>query len=198
MFRAGRSESTNVQGRPAAGTNWRSLGLAMGVLMVVSTVACGGGSYSEEERAEASVAIYATVTRQIVEFDNTFGPDYRFTEVLVVDHVVVDAADHMTQGSPGDPFTDEQRSAIAAAVEDLSPVTFVSNRSDFIQQESLMPVIPGSAIITLAPVEFDGTGATVGVNLWCGGTCGIWLTYRVTQADDGWTVTGTEGDRAIS
>lgn len=198
MFRAGGGESTNAQGRRAARTNLRSLGLAMGVLMVVSAVACGDGSYSEEERAKASVAIYATVTRQIVEFDNTFGPDYRFTEVLVLDRVVFDAADYMTEGSPGDALTDEQRSAIAAAIEDLSPVTFVSNRSDFIQQEVLMPVIPGSAIVTLAPVEFDGAGATVGVNLWCGGTCGIWLTYRVTKAEDGWTVTGTEGDMAIS
>ena len=165
---------------------------------VLATLACSRESRSEGERASASLAIYGAVTRQLVEFDNTFGPGHRFTEVLVVDNAQADAADYIRQGQPGNPLTGKQRAAIAAAIEPLSPVRFIGNQSDFIQQDVLLPVIPGSAIITLAPVEFDRDGATVGVNLWCSGTCGLWLTYRVAEGPDGWTVVGTEGGSAIS
>ncbi len=160
--------------------------------------ACRSDPLTEDERAPASAAIYAAVTQQLVDFNNTFGPDHRFTEVLVVDHVEATAGDYVANRRPGDPLTGEERSAIAAAIEDLSPVSFISSRSEFIEQDVLQPVIPGSAILTLAPVEFDREGATVGANLWCGGVCGIWLTYRVTEGPDGWTVVGTEGDAAIS
>ena len=138
------------------------------------------------------------MTRQFVEFDNTFGPDHRFSAVLVVSHGEADDGDHRRQGPSGDPLTGEERAAIAAAIEDLSPVRFIGSRSDFIEQAVLQPVIPGSAIVTPAPVEFDGEGATVGANLWCGGVCDLRLTYRVTDGPDGWTVVGTEGDWAIS
>ena len=169
--------------------------LLVGLLL---TPACRNDPLTEDERAPASAAIYAAVTQQLVDFNNTFGPDHRFTEVLVVDHVEATAGDYVANRRPGDPLTGEERSAIAAAIEDLSPVSFISSRSEFIEQDVLQPVIPGSAILTLAPVEFDREGATVGANLWCGGVCGIWLTYRVTEGPDGWTVVGTEGDAAIS
>ena len=86
---------------------------------------------------------------------------------------------------------------VAAAIEPLSPVRFIADPSEFIQQSVLLPVIPGSAIVTLGPLHFDRKGAKVGMNLWCGGICGIWLTYRVTEGPDGWTVVGTEGEIAI-
>jgi len=160
--------------------------------------ACGTDPPSGPDRAAAESAIHVAVVRQLVEFDNTFGPDHRFTEVLIVDHVDAHAGDPYRQGEPGASFTDGQRSAIRAAVEHLSPVRFISNRNDYIRQDVLQPTIPGSAIIAVAPVEFDDQGATVGVELWCGGTCGLWLTYRVAEEPDGWTVTGTEGPWAIS
>ena len=155
-------------------------------------------SRSEAERSAASVAIYAATTRQLVEIDSTFGPGHRFSEVLVVDRTQPDAGDRRRQSPPpGDPLTEEQRAAIAAAIEPLSPVRFIDDRYAFIT-ESLSPVIPGSAIVTLGQVDFDRKGATVGMGLWCGGLCGIRLTYRVTEGPDGWTVIGTEGDITIS
>lgn len=170
----------------------------LGSLLVLTAAACGSDLTSDEERASSMVAIYAAVARQLVEFDNTFGPDHRFSEVLVVEHTRVDAGNPLDEGPPGDPLTGEEQTAIVAAVERLSPVRFIGSREEFIRHDVLQPVIPGSVIITLAPVEFDGEGATVGANLWCGGVCGLWLTYRVTEEPNGWTVTGTEGDRAIS
>ena len=170
-------------------------GVVAGSLLVA---ACTTDRPSGPDRATAEPAIHAAVVRQLVESDNTFGPDHRFTEVLVVDHVETHAGYPTRQGEPGESFTEGRRSAIRAAVEHLAPVRFISNRNDYIRQDVLQPTIPGSAIITVAPVEFDGKGATVGAGLWCGGTCGLWLTYRVVEEPGGWTVTGTEGPWAIS
>lgn len=160
--------------------------------------ACGTDPPSGPDRATAESAIHAAVVRQLVEFDNTFGPDYRFTEVLIVGHVETHAGDPTRQGEPGESFTAGRRSAIRAAVEHLAPVRFIDNRNDYIRQDVLQPTIPGSAIITVAPVEFDDRGATVGAGMWCGGTCGLWLTYRLSEEPDGWTVTGREGPWSIS
>ena len=194
-----RVERTNGQACPSTGRSRRSLSLALGLLMVVSAAACGDAPLPESERASASVAIYAAATRQLVEFDNTFGgPGHTFAEVLIVDHPEVDAGDLEEQGSRGDSLTEAQRTAIATALENLAPVRFISDASDFIQEDVLMPVIPGSAIIGLGAIMFDSEGATVGMSLWCGGLCGISLTYRVTGGQDGWTVVGTEGDVTIA
>ncbi len=160
--------------------------------------ACGTNPPSGPDRATAESAIHAAVVRQLVEFDNTFGPDHRFTELLILDHVDTHAGDPTRQGQPGGSLTDGQRSAIRAAVEHLAPVRFISNRDEYIRRDVLQPTIPGSVIITVAPVEFDDKGATVGAGLWCGGTCGLWLTYRLAEEPDGWTVTGREGPWAIS
>ena len=79
--------------------------------------ACGTDPPPGPDRAAAESAIHAAAVRQLVEFDNTFGPDHRFTEVLIVDHVETHAGDPSRQGEPGESFTDGQRSAIRAAVE---------------------------------------------------------------------------------
>ena len=178
----------------------------VGVLRTVSAVvagcllvvACGTDPPSGVDRAIAEAAIHAAVTRQLVEFNNTFGPDHRFTEVLIVDHLETQAGDGEPEGGRGASLTDGQRSAIRAAVEHLAPVRFIDNRRAYIRQDVLQPTIPGSVIITLGPVEFDNEGATVGADLWCGGVCGLRLTYRLTEEPDGWTVTGTEGPWSIS
>lgn len=158
---------------------------------------CGPPTGADQGSAEAE--IYATVARYLVEFDNTFGANYRFAEVLVVNHLDPDAGDAMKAWERSDTLlSDDQRTAIIAAIEDLAPIRFIDSQWDYIRKEDLAPVIRNSAIITLAPVEFDSDGATVGANLWCGGLCGLWLTYRVTDGPDGWTVTGPEGTWSIS
>ena len=180
----------------------RTVGVFRTVTAVVAgsliVAACGTDPPSGPDRATAESAIHAAVVRQLVEFDNTFGPEHRFTEVLIVDHVDIHAGDPYQRGEPGASLTDGQRSAIRSAVEHLAPVRFINNRDDYIRQDVLQPTIPGSVTVTVAPVEFDNEGATVGAELWCGGTCGLWLTYRLAEEPDGWTVTGTEGPWAIS
>ena len=167
--------------------------LATALIGCLLLSACGNGSLTEAERVSAEVAIYAAATRQLVEFDNTFGAGHRFSQILIVDHLHPDAGDTMQEGQSPDPFTDDQRSAIVAAIGHLGPITFISSQREFIRQDSLAPVIPGSAIIALDPAEFDSDGATVRVNLWCGRLCGTSITYRVVERADSWTITGKEG-----
>lgn len=181
-------------------TRQRTSVFSVAAVVLVSALLLGGcGPTSGADQASAEAEIYAAVTRYLVEFDNTFGPNYRFAEVLVVNHLDPDAGDALKGWDRSDALlSEDQRTAIAAALEDLAPVRFIDSQRDHIRKDELAPVIPGSAIITLAPAEFDSEGATVGVNLWCGGTCGLWITYRVTDGPDGWTVSGTEGTWSIS
>ncbi|MDE0233075.1 MAG: hypothetical protein OXI56_04990 [bacterium] len=138
------------------------------------------------------------MARQLVEFDNTFGPDHRFSRVLILDRLDPSAGDAMNRGQSGRLLTEEQRQAIIAAIDHLGPIEYIDDWSQFVREDVLEPVIPGSVIITLAPAEFDDEGATVGANLWCGGVCGLWLTYRVVEGPDGWTAAGREGTWSIS
>ncbi|MDE0132540.1 MAG: hypothetical protein OXQ32_09805 [bacterium] len=174
--------------------------LALAALLVgfLLLPACGSGTLTEEERVDAEIQIYAAVTRQLVEIDNTFGPKYRFTRILILDRLDPRAGDAMSQTQSGRLLTEEQRQAIVIAIDHLGPIEFIANWSQFVREDVLEPVIPGSVIITLAPAEFDDDGATVGANLWCGGACGLWLTYRVLEGPDGWTAAGREGTWAIS
>lgn len=160
--------------------------------------ACGSGALTEEERAAAETRVYAAVTRQLVEIDNTFGSQHRFSRILMVDYLDPHAGDAMNRSQSGRSLSAEQRQTIIAAIDHLGPIEFISDGSLFIREDVLEPVIPGSVIVTLAPADFDDEGATVGANLWCGGTCGLWLTYRVVEGPDGWTVGGREGTWAIS
>jgi len=157
------------------------------------------GPPTDEERTAAEAEIYAAVTRYLVETDNTFGANHRFAEVLVVNHLEPDAGDALEPwGRSTGLLSDDQLAAINTAITDLAPVRFIDSQWDHIREDELAPVVRNSAIITLAPVEFDREGATVGANLWCGGTCGLWITYRVTDGPGGWTVTGTQGTWSIS
>lgn len=174
---------------------WASVAVMVGLFLLP---ACGNGSLTEAERASAEPSIYAAVARQLVEFDNTFGPGYRFSHILIMDRLDPLAGDAMNQGQSSRLLTEEQRQAIVAAIDHLGPIEFIDDWSQFVREAVLEPVIPGSVIITLAPADFDDEGATVGANLWCGGVCGLWLTYRVVEGPDGWTTAGREGTWAIS
>lgn len=64
--------------------------------------------------------------------------------------------------------------------------------------ESLEPEIQGSAILGVDVPRLDDEAALVPVSLWCGGTCGTWLTYRLERTESGWQVTGIEGPVSVS
>ena len=40
--------------------------------------------------------------------------------------------------------------------------------------------------------------AEIGMELWCGSLCAVYLTYGAEPAPDGWTITGPVGPIAMS
>jgi len=146
--------------------------------------------------AGESAQIYGAAVRQIVEVDNSFGGGNPFTTILVVDHVEPDAGDAVVSSVAGRPLTEAEQAAILDALGDLD-VQFIADASEY-RTDDLMPVIESSAIVAVGEIEEDSADRLVGMSLWCGGLCGIWLTYRVVTDGAGWSVGGIEGPIAIS
>lgn len=95
------------------------------------------------------------------------------------------------------PLTEGERSAIEAALAAFGPVQWIADPDEW-RTDDLRPKIDGSVILGIGEPVFDAQGALVPVSLWCGSTCGIWLTYRLVQTDQGWQVTGVDGPMSIS
>ena len=88
---------------------------AVAVALVNSILLGVCGPPSGADRVSAEAEIYPTVTRYLVEFDNTYGAHHRFTEVLVANHLDPDAGDAMTSWDRSAvPLSDDQRIAITA------------------------------------------------------------------------------------
>ena len=130
--------------------------------------------------------ILVQATMHLLRNDTTFGEGYVFPKVLVVDHL-----------KDGASLTFDQMAALSTAVSNLSEVEFIGDPNDFITDD-LRPTIDGAAIISLGPVTIDGHDATIDMEMWCGGLCGIWLTYALEVGDAGWEVLGTVGPIAVS
>ena len=134
----------------------------------------------------AVTEILVQATMHLLRNDTTFGPGHLFPKVLVVDHL-----------KDGTPLSADQIAALTQAISNLSEVTFISEQNDFITDD-LRPTVEGAAIITLGPITIDNNDATIDMEMWCGGLCGIWLTYALEVGDAGWEVLGTVGPIAIS
>jgi hypothetical protein len=130
--------------------------------------------------------ILVQATMHLLRNDTTFGDGYVFPTVLIVESL-----------KDGTPLTADQIAALTTAVSTLSDVRFISSQDDFVTDD-LRPTIEGAAIITLGPPDIDGNEATIDMGMWCGGLCGIWLTYALEVGDAGWEVLGTVGPIAIS
>jgi hypothetical protein len=130
--------------------------------------------------------ILVQATMHLLRNDSTFGPEHLFPTVLVVDHL-----------KDGTPLTSDQIAALSTAISNLSEVEFISDQGDYVTDD-LRPTVDGAAIITLGPVTVDNNYATIDMEMWCGGLCGIWLTYALEVGDAGWEVLGTVGPIAIS
>lgn len=174
----------------------------IGIVLVLALTfsACGSESVSPPDEPTTSTSlpdpseqqsdnvreILAKATGYLLRNDTTFGEGHRFAKVFVVDR--------MSDGTPLDP---DDIAAIRQVVASFSPVEFIVDKDAFIT-EDLRPVVEGSAIITLGPVAIDGDTATVDMEMWCGGLCGLWLTYELKAGHAGWEVLGPVGPIAIS
>jgi hypothetical protein len=134
----------------------------------------------------AVTEILLQATLRLLQSDTTFEDGYRFPTVLVVDRV-----------KDGTPLSADQMAALSRAIAPLGTVEFIADRDDYINHD-LRPTVEGSAIITLGPVTIVGNQAKIDMEMWCGGLCGIWLTYALETGDAGWEILGTVGPIAIS
>ena len=138
-------------------------------------------------------AIYAAATFYLATEANTFDPDHRFSELVVVERLRVGAANFDGLPSAGANLTDEDRAAIEASLSALGRVRFVSSRSDFFDNN-----VRGSALLMLAPVVVeDQRVARVGATLQCEIHCAVWTTIDVISTDGEWHAV-SDGPRTIS
>lgn len=142
----------------------------------------------------------ATAAHQLVTVDHTFGSGASpFATFLVHDHTdpTAGSVDDST-GGESRPLTDAERAAIESRLSPLGEVIWIDNPADF-RTENLTPTIEGAVIIGLGEPTIDADTALAPVSLWCGGLCGTWFTYSLTQDAAGeWAIEGIEGPIAIS
>jgi hypothetical protein len=167
------------------------------VALVMLLSACGSGQGDPVTTTTApgptnpagdawKTEILVQATMHLLRNDTTFGPGHVFPAVLIVDRL-----------KDGTPLTADQIAALTTAVSSLSDVRFIASQDDFITDD-LRPTIEGAALLTLGSPDIDGNEATIDMGMWCGGLCGIWLTYALEVGDAGWEVLGTVGPIAIS
>jgi hypothetical protein len=144
-------------------------------------------SQSEEEIAQAQVI--AEAVRRLLNVDNGFGADHRFTGVHVAS---------LFDGDPGRPLGSLTLELIAAVVQEHGAnVQFIDDVDGLITK--LFDDTPlGVAVISIANVRLDGSSAEVELRLWCGSLCGVFVTYEAALEAGEWSIVGPVGPIAMS
>ncbi len=150
----------------------------------------------------AKIDIYTAVIRRLVTRDHTFGTGPSpFRHVYVINGPISKAGDPL-----GDHFGPAPRRFPAAVVKGLEkrlrslpPLRFVSEANDLrTGKQGAGGVKRDGVILSLGHIERKKRDVQVSTGLWCGGTCGQWLTYVLSRRDGAWRITGTTGPYAIS
>jgi hypothetical protein len=118
----------------------------------------------------------------------------------VVDGAIPEAAKVRTGLRPAsEPFPGALKQEVEERLEDLPPLGFISDPDSVrLGKQGIGGVKNNGVLISLGPIEPVPEGIHVSTGLWCGGTCGQWLTYVLSQDQDRWMITGTTGPYAIS
>ncbi|MGK9271561.1 hypothetical protein KXR83_11250 [Williamsia muralis] len=101
----------------------------------------------------------------------------------------------------GPPLDAELRRAIANQPDEMPPVEFIAEIEDKAnpERQGLTGVENDGVIVGLAALAHQSDGTVhVGAGYWCGGLCGLALTYVVGKLDGRWQVTGRTGPVSIS
>jgi hypothetical protein len=149
----------------------------------------------------AETEIYSAVIRQLVTRDHTFGGGPSpFNSVYVVNGAINDAGEPLGDhfGPAAELFPPVVVDGIEERLRDLPPVRFIIDGSRARSGKEGLRVKNEGVIISLGPIKRDKGGVRVPTGLWCGGTCGQWLTYVLEKRDQSWRITGTTGPYAIS
>jgi hypothetical protein len=143
--------------------------------------------------------IYSAVVRQLVITDNTFGQS-PFQLVYIVDGVAPRSPE-LSLDTEGEPFSDGLKSEIVSQTVTLPPVVFVARPEEKMDpaRQGVTGVDNDGVIIGLGPIEPQGEGTVhVGAGFFCGGLCGLGLTYVVQNIGDQWVIVGKTGAESIS
>jgi hypothetical protein len=141
------------------------------------------------------------VIRRLVTKDHTFGrAPSPFKYVYVIDGTIPGAGNVRTGlGPAAEPFAKALKQAIEDRLQDLLPLEFIADPDSVrIGKEGMGGVRNDGVIIRLSPIKPVQDEIHISTGLWCGGTCGQWLTYVLSQDQDRWKITGTTGPYAIS
>jgi hypothetical protein len=148
--------------------------------------------------------IYSAVVRRLVTKDHTFGRAASpFEHVYVIDGAIADAGDPRAVTAFGPApreFETQVIAGIRRRLKDLGPLDFITDPDSVRRgKQRLGGVKNEGVIISLGPIEqLEPNEVHVSSGLWCGGTCGQWLTYVVREQHGRWNVIGTTGPSAIS
>lgn len=132
--------------------------------------------------------LVADAVRRLVTTDNSFGGRSVFDEILVGRFIA---------GDPQRPLQWLDLEMAAASLEGVAKVTFVDDTAAEI--EARFDAAPTrTAIVTVSTLLLLDDRAEIGMELWCGSLCAVYLTYGAEPAPDGWTITGPVGPIAMS
>lgn len=117
--------------------------------------------------------------------------------IYVLDHPV-DPAGSPDMGTipeqGGEPFSDDLRARLRAALSDLPSIEFVSSRDEVVVEKDGFPTVKGGdELVTLGPIPEDGKSVEVPASLYLTGLAGIWLTHVLENTGSEWQITGTTG-----
>jgi hypothetical protein len=156
-------------------------------LVLVASAACSAGV--------DRVAVYAEVVRHMTTEQ---GQPSGFRVIYVLDRLVGNHADP-DDPAVGEPLTPGERREMAAAVQDVAPVEFVSTRSEVVGAAEEGERVENEGIfLTLGPVSGGDDLVLVPATSYLGNLAASWQTWVVERVDDRWRVTGTEGPVAVS
>jgi hypothetical protein len=172
------------------------------VLVALAAASCGGlgtdgpgsgggptGPSVDRDRVE----IYASAFRALAETEGWFDP------IFLDERICPSAGDVMSETDEPchETFTDAEKAAVLAELDDLANVRFVSD-AERVQDRIFEGRLEGAGLLTVGEIDGDGDRVEVSGSAYCGGLCGHWMTLVVERGAEGWTVSGTTGPVAIS
>ena len=165
----------------------------------VLVAACGSEESTGGDPASQTPEMMAAALVELITKDHHFGEGPPpFTEYLIQNRIDLSAGNATASASgPARRLTDAEREAVEQAVTEYGVVRWIDDPSDWVTPD-LVPTIEGAAILGVGEPVIETDTGLVPVSMWCGGVCGIWLTYRLDLVDAVWVVTDIEGPIAVS
>jgi hypothetical protein len=179
-------------------TSMRVVSVVLALFVVVSACSIDTSTSGDTVENSTPEMMAAALVELITENHGFSDGPAPFTVYLIQNRtdpsaVIVDAP----TDNPSRPLTDTEMRAIEEAMSEHGTVRWIDDPAEW-QTSNLTPTVEGAAILGVGEPVVEDQSGLVPVSMWCGGVCGIWLTYRLDLINTAWMVTGIEGPIAIS